>query len=150
MGKFGGKENSPATVYPVKIDDDKKVYVLLEDIVLPSKQQQQKPLISSAARGTRAISKASAWLNIGERPRPMDTNICLSLLDGVLRPGATSKTTELNIVANCVSRAMLYGNKRDKDDISVRLEEMAEVFARYDFLLNAPSSYTLFITFIAK
>ena len=127
MGKFGGKENSPATVYPVQIDDDKKVYVLLEGNAGDFDQQRAS---SPTARGTRTNAKApkTPRLSMGERPRPMDTNICLSLLDGVLSPCTTSKTTELNVVANCVSRAMLYGTKRDKDDIATRLDEMAETF----------------------
>ena len=118
MGKFGGKEGSPATVYPVKIDygsdvssssgvssgssgsgvsgsnsnsgsssssnsgttdkESAKVYVLLEG-------DPQAPPSRPSARVTRA--RASAWLNMGERPRPLDKPICLSLLDGVLSPG---------------------------------------------------------------
>ena len=119
MGKFGGKEGSPATVYPVKIDygsdgssssgvsggssggssasnsasnsnsgsssssgtsgkESAKVYVLLEG-------DPQAPPSRPSARVTRA--RASAWLSMGERPRPLDKPICLSLLDGVLSPG---------------------------------------------------------------
>ena len=127
MGKFGGKEKSPATVYPIQIDDDKKVYVLLEGN--QGNQLSSSPLTASGSK-TRTTTSTSASLSIGQRPRPLDTNICLSLLDKVLSTGATSKTTELNVVANCVSRAMLYGTKRDKDDIAACLEDMAEAFPR--------------------
>ena len=127
MGKFGGKEKSPVTVYPIQIDEDKKVYVLLEGN--QGKQLSSSPLTASGSK-TNAKTSTSTWLSIGQRPRPIDTNICLSLLDKVLSTGANSKTTELNVVANCVSRAMLYGTKRDKDDIAACLEDMAVAFPR--------------------
>ena len=107
MGKFGGKEKSPATVYPVKIDDDAKVYVLLEGEGEGSQSQQSSSSSSSSsssfrpsASGTRA--RAILRLNMGERPRPRDTPICLSLLDAVLRPGTiTPSPTHTHFTHSC-------------------------------------------------
>ena len=145
MGKFGGKEKSPATVYPVQIDNDQKVYVLLEGN--QSNQLSSSSSVTTASGGSKAARatmtsslSTNAMFRMDQRPRPIDTNICLSLLDKVLSSGSagasasattsSSKTTELNVVANCVSRAMLYGTKRDKDDIASRLDDMAEAFPR--------------------
>lgn len=63
----------------------------------------------------------------GQRPTPTETNICLSLLD--LSSSAPSRTKELNAVSNCVSRAVLYGGKKEKDFLSATIEESAEDFA---------------------
>jgi hypothetical protein len=48
----------------------------------------------------------------------------------VLWSGGASKTTELNLLANCVSRALLYGTKRDKDAIADHVDRIADTFPR--------------------
>ena len=117
MGKFGGKEKSPATVYPVEVEGG-QVYVQLEAPVLASTD------------GMSVFDPLGMTVNVPVvgRPRPMDSRICLSLMDNAMPPGGKSKTRELNIVANCVSRAMLYGTKADKDELAVYLDEMARSF----------------------
>ena len=125
MGKFGGKEKSPATVYPVEVEDG-QVYVQLGEGGGSSSS-------SASSVGGNALSVFDPLgmvvsAPVVGRPRPLDSRICLSLLDTALPPGGKSKTIELNVVANCVSRSMLYGTKNDKDEIALFLDEMAVSF----------------------
>jgi nitrite reductase/ring-hydroxylating ferredoxin subunit len=129
MGKFGGKANSPATVYPVLVVDG-QVYVDLES---SSSSVGNTGGNKGGNKGGNAVSifdplGMAVKVPVVGRPRPPDSRICLSLLDSALPPGGASKTIELNLVANCVSRSMLYGTKRDKDEIATYLDEMAVLF----------------------
>ena len=73
------------------------------------------------------------------RPRPHDHNICLSIYDMQflkMFPASTpqggsysSKTTELNSIANAVGRTMLFGGRPEKNKMASYLGEYARVFA---------------------
>ena len=55
----------------------------------------------------------------GGRPLPAaDQNICLSIMDSMLSDDEPSVTRELNRISNVVSRAMLYGSKKEKDSLA--------------------------------
>ena len=54
---------------------------------------------------------------------PADQNVCLSLLDSMLPPDEVSVTRELNKISNIVSRAMLYGGKREKEALAQTIRE---------------------------
>ena len=61
------------------------------------------------------------------RPRPTNSNICLSIVDLQL-PAKRTKTKDLNLISNCVSRAMLYGTRSDKSFLADALESMIPEF----------------------
>lgn len=63
----------------------------------------------------------------GQRPRPAENNICLSLVD--LATPLPTKTKELNKISNCVSRAVLYGGRKEKDRLAATIDARASVFA---------------------
>lgn len=58
-----------------------------------------------------------------QRPTPADVNICLSLLDISMDCTTLSKTSTLNAISNCVSRAILYGSRADQRRLASILEE---------------------------
>lgn len=65
----------------------------------------------------------------GTPPKPLDNNICLSLIDSTLPANIPTKTRELNIISNWVSRAMLYGEQRDRNKLAISLEAKVDSFA---------------------
>jgi len=60
---------------------------------------------------------------------PDDKNICLSLMD-IANKTSVSKTKDLNILSNYVSRAILYGGKAEKDFLAEMIEESLPAFAK--------------------
>ena len=62
------------------------------------------------------------------RPIPMETNICLSIVD--LATPLETRTKELNAASNCVSRAVLYGGRKEKDRLAATIDARAVSFAR--------------------
>lgn len=79
-------------------------------------------------RGIITILKgAGCRFEEGKRPTPTDGNICLSLID--LATPIDTRTKTLNSVSNCVSRAVLYGGRREKDALAQTIEGMAGPFA---------------------
>ena len=59
---------------------------------------------------------------------PVDTNICLSLIDVKFPSDKPTKTKELNAYSNMVSRAMLYGGTKEKRELSSFLKETMPQF----------------------
>ena len=75
-----------------------------------------------------ALGGAGCLFSPGKRPTPIERNICLSLVD--LSSSAPSRTKELNALSNSVSRAMLYGGKKEKDFLSDVIKGSAEAFTK--------------------
>jgi hypothetical protein len=84
------------------------------------------------------------------RPRPENSNICLSVLDynrplGISR---ASKTLELNQLSNCVSKAMLYGFTKDKNFLAYSFESLVTDFSRR-WKLSQDSQEVLYLKALA-
>ena len=73
-----------------------------------------------------------------EVPAPVDSNICLSLLDLKYNKDKRTITKDLNILSNTVARAMVYGQRREKDFIAKQIEEIfPEIIKLYDITLES-------------
>ena len=59
---------------------------------------------------------------------PADSNICLSMLDQLLPSDVRTKTRELDKIANCVSRAMIYGETADRRELAEAIDRMVDPF----------------------
>ena len=69
------------------------------------------------------------------RGRPMppaDQNICMSILDTMMSADTPSVTRRLNKISNMVSRAMLYGNKKEKDSLAEALKGHVPSFVSHE------------------
>lgn len=73
------------------------------------------------------LTGAGCRIMPGQRPSPIESNICLSLID--LSTPIATKTKELNAISNCVSRAVLYGGKREKDFLAQTITNQTSAFA---------------------
>jgi len=63
-----------------------------------------------------------------EIPTPVETNICLSLLDLKFNKDKKTKTKDLNVLSNTVARAMVYGQRREKDFIAKNIKSIIPDF----------------------
>eukprot|EP01041_Mallomonas_annulata_P010944 gene10944-22848_t len=61
--------------------------------------------------------------------RPIDSNICLSLLDENIMPTIKTKTRELNRIANWIPRAVIYGELMDRIALADSIDMMLKPFA---------------------
>ena len=65
-----------------------------------------------------------------KRPVPIDNNICLSILDASLPESERTITKELNMIANWVPRAMLYGAQKDRNKLAGLIDAMIPSIAK--------------------
>lgn len=83
------------------------------------------------------------------RPRPLNSNICLSLLDQQYGTNKRTRTRDLNKISNCVSRAMLYGSRKEKDFLAESVENMVDDFVVQWSLDGAECQEALFLKALA-
>jgi len=75
---------------------------------------------------------------LNEVPAPVESNICLSLLDLKYNKDKRTITKDLNILSNTVARAMIYGQRREKDFIAKKIEELLpEIVKLYDITIES-------------
>ena len=61
--------------------------------------------------------------------RPVDNNICLSILDENIKSNQKTKTKELNKIANWIPRAIIYGESNDRIQLADTIENNLQTFA---------------------
>mmetsp|Transcript_34231 Transcript_34231/g.34883 ORF Transcript_34231/g.34883 Transcript_34231/m.34883 type:complete len:530 (-) Transcript_34231:284-1873(-) len=61
--------------------------------------------------------------------RPVDNDICLSMLDNCLENKMPTKTRELNNIANWVLRAIIYGEATDRSTLADAIDSLTPSFA---------------------